>query len=284
MSNLYLSINNIIKNLIINELNNYLIKNKINKLNNINYQIFINNINNNNNFIYIAFDVIFYTYQNNIKNNINYKYFIGQFEINNDVLSLYNSNIIEINNKIKKISILNNYVIILNNNNQLTFYNNNLIPQLISYNISNIINISSNYNNLLYVLFKDNNKYIINSYIINNNSLQKQNELYNVEYKINDIYYFNNDLILLKEIDEIINDITFKKISFSYNNNDLLFINSNKFYCYSNQNHFFISFLSNINNYDMKLLTTETIGETINEIYNFDIMILHYFTENNNII
>ena len=289
-NNLILSINNKIKELIINKLNDYLIKNNINQLNNINYQIFINNMNNNNNFIYIVFNIIFYTYNSsdNTKNNINYLYYLGQFYIDNNELKIYvindKKNIIPINNQIKKISILNDYVITLNNNNQLTFYNNNLSPQLISYNISNIVNISSNNNNLLYVLYKDNNNYIINSYIINNNSLQIQNELYNVEYKINDIYYFNNDLILLKEIDEIINDISFKKISFSYNNNDLLFINSNQFYCYSNQKNFFISFLSNINNYDMILSTTKTIGETINEIYNFDIMILHYFIENNNII
>ena len=169
------------------------------------------------------------------------------------------------------------------------FFNDNLGNINISYNIQNIINITSDNNNLLYVLYKNNDNFIINSYSIENNILKKisQSDLWNISSllgnNIYDIYYFNNTIIFIKE-----EYFTFKK-SISYNNdNDLLFINDNNdnnkfYYCYNDQNNFFISILSNIMNYDMKLSIDEYIGETINEIFDFDIYILHYFINNNNI-
>lgn len=294
MSNLNLSVNNKINKLIQSFLSNYFIKNNITTLNHNEYKIFINNIfNDNNNYLIIGFDVIFYTFNNNEKNIINYLYFIGKFKINNNnQLELIISN----DKQIKKISKYNNnnnnIFIVLNVDNTFNFYDNNLEPKNITYDINNIINITSN-NNFILKFNNDNNKYEIYSYIIYNNILSLQSNIKQIDNKLIDIEYFNNDFIYIYNNNDIydiyINDLLYETIRINHNQLSNEFNNKiNHFYSiYSDNNNLFFSSICNINNYNMKLLIDkDDVSEennTLEENFNYDIFISYFFINNNNL-
>ena len=283
MSNLNLSVNNKINKLIQSFLSDYIIKNNITTLNHNEYKIFINNIfNDNNNYLIIGFDVIYYTFINNEKNIINYLYFIGKFKINNNQLEL--KKIISNDKQIKKISKYNNIFIVLNIDNTFNFYNDNdnLEPEDITYNIDNIININITSNNNFILIFNEtNNKYDIYSYNIDdNNKLSLQKNKKQIDYKLIDIEYFNDDFIYIynnnNNYDIYINDLLYETIRINHNQLSNEFNNKiNHFYSiYSDNNNLFFSSICNINNYNMNLLIDkDDVSEyyTLVENFNYDI-------------
>lgn len=287
MSNLFFSVNNKIKDLIIKYLNiNYNLNNNFYSY----YEVFINNIdigkdnNGNDKYILINFYISFYPINNH--NNINFKYFIGlfYFDDNNNFII---KNIIEHNfNIIKICKTINNHYLFLDNNNNIYCFNdnNNVIEVINNININNIINISNNIinnNTYIYILYYNSNNYIIDEYIYNYNELNYNKKIKTFTEKINDIYYFNNDFVLIKDNEFI----------YEYNNNDIInkfyghciFNNNLKFNSFwSNNNNLFFSSISNINNYNMLLGNKQLINndEQIKEIFNYDIFIKHLYIEN----